>query len=125
MQRDAEWLDNDAERLNTPKDHQLLHFIAFMLMYGAVDLARLNNTEADHVPYVKDAVKRTWWNYSTMMGELHRPVDRMEAMQAAKAYERPPLQPSLCHVTDKCASCEMFDVSPDGPCSKQCQSQGG
>ena len=42
-------LDHDdaaAEGFCTPKGHALGHLISFMWIYGAVDMARLNNFEA-------------------------------------------------------------------------------
>ena len=59
-----------------------------MLMYGPVDLGRLNNSEGDHKEYAKDAARHTRRHYRTQMGEMHAPIDRYEAMHAANAYER-------------------------------------
>ena len=70
LQNDATWLNFDNERLNTPKGHQILHFLSFMLMFGAPDLARLNNSEKDHQPYAKGASKRTRRHHNTQMMEI-------------------------------------------------------
>ena len=96
LQARAEFLSYDKERLNVPKGHQVLHMIAFMLLYGPVDLARLNICEALHVQYVKDAIKRTRQHMYTCMREMHKPVSHMETMHAAKAYERGPHPRHAC-----------------------------
>ena len=93
LQARAAFLDCDSERLNVPKGHQILHMIAFMLLYGPVDLARLNITEALHVDFVKDAIRRTRQNMNTCMNEIEKPVSFHETMMAAKAYERGPHPP--------------------------------
>ena len=90
LQNDATWLNFDKERLNTPKGHQILHFLSFMLMFGAPDLARLNNSEKDHQPYAKDASKRTRRHHNTQMMEMHPVVNRYEAVRAAAGYEWAP-----------------------------------
>ena len=90
LQARAEFLDVDNERLNVPKGHQILHMIAFMLLYGPVDLARLNITESLHVDFVKDAIRRTRQHMLTCMNEIHKLVSFHETMMAAKAYERGP-----------------------------------
>ena len=90
LQNDATWLNFDNERLNTPKGHQILHFLSFMLMFGAPDLARLNNSEKDHQPYAKDASKRTRRHHNTQMMEMHPVVNRYEAVRAAAGYEWAP-----------------------------------
>lgn len=77
----------DPERLNVPKPHQVAHFLAFMCMFGPIDMARLNVSEGLHKEYAKEATKRTRRHVNTMMDEIHKPVDRYEAWVAAKAYE--------------------------------------
>ena len=46
--------------------------------------------QGDHVPYVKDACKRTRQHESTMMGELHGVVDRIDAVSVMRGLERAP-----------------------------------
>ena len=94
LQNDADWLNFDKERLNTPKGHQLMHFLAFMLAFGAADLARLNNSEKDHGAYGKDVTRRTRRHHNTQMDEMHPVINRYEAMRASPGYECAP-QPFL------------------------------
>jgi len=77
----------DPERLNVPKPHQVAHFLAFMIMFGPIDMARLNVSEGLHKEYAKEATKRTRRHVNSMLDEMHKPVDRYEAWVAAKAYE--------------------------------------
>ena len=90
LQRAASFLAIDNERLNVPKGHQLLHMITHMLLYGAVDLARLNWWEARHVQAVKDPVQRTRQNENSFLFEMHKPVSRSEVFYAATGYESSP-----------------------------------
>lgn len=59
-----------------------------MVMFGAADLARLNNAEGDHVAHVKDAAKRTRQHEATMMNELHGVISRMDAVKVMRGIER-------------------------------------
>ena len=90
LQSRAAFVGMDAERLDVPKGHQLLHMITHMLLYGPVDLARLNWWEARHVQAVKDPVQRTRQNERSFLSEMHAPVSRTEVTYAAAAYERSP-----------------------------------
>ena len=90
LQRAASFIDIDNERLNVPKGHQLLHMLTHMLLYGPVDLARLNWWEARHVQAVKDPVKRTRQNEHSFLFEMHKPVSRSEVSYAATGYESSP-----------------------------------
>ena len=49
----------DGEGLFVPKMHAVLHMLAFLILWGANDNARLGDQEKDHQPYVKRAVRRT------------------------------------------------------------------
>ena len=43
----------DGGGLFVPKMHAALHMLASILLWGAVDNARLGDQEKDHQPYVK------------------------------------------------------------------------
>ena len=88
LQAAAAFVSIDGERLDVPKGHQILHMVAHMLLYGPVDLARLNWWEARHVQFVKDPVKRTRQHEKTFLTEMHAPVNRLEVGYAAAGYER-------------------------------------
>ena len=80
----------ELNTFNTPKGHAVAHLIDFMVVFGAVDLARLNNAEHDHVRHVKNAARRTRQHERTMMQELHHVVDRMGAVDVLHGQERTP-----------------------------------
>ena len=47
----------DGEGLLVPKMHAVLQMLAFLILWGAIDNARLGDAEKDHQPYVKKAVQ--------------------------------------------------------------------
>ena len=89
LQAAASFVGIDDERLDVPKGHQILHMITHMLLYGPVDLARLNWWEARHVQAVKDPVKRTRQN-DNFLHEMTPVVSRTEVVYAAAGYESSP-----------------------------------
>ena len=89
LQAAASFVAIDDERLDVPKGHQILHMITHMLLYGPVDLARLNWWEARHVQAVKDPVKRTRQN-ENFLQEMTPVVSRTEVVYAAAGYESSP-----------------------------------
>ena len=87
----APWdTSTELNTFNTPKGHAVGHLIDFMVVFGAVDMARLNNAEHDHVRHVKHAARRTRQHERTMMHELHHVVDRMDAVDVLHGQERAP-----------------------------------
>ena len=62
--------------------HAVLHTLPAVYFWGAVDNAALALQESDHIPYVKDAVKRT---------RRHEQTYQDEVLLAA-ARDRPPYQ---------------------------------
>lgn len=84
---DACWKEIDDVGMFVPKGHAVLHMLAAVLLWGAVDNARLNNFEHDHIMHVKDAVLRTRGHASTMHKELEPVVDRMDAVKGMHSIE--------------------------------------
>lgn len=64
--------------------------LASILLYGAVDNARLGDQEKDHQPYVKKAVRRTRQHDSTFEDEVLSVADRIDAMLQIRSDERAP-----------------------------------
>ena len=50
--------------------HAVLHTLPAVYFWGAVDNAALALQESDHIPYVKDAVKRTRRHEQTYQDEV-------------------------------------------------------
>ena len=61
------------------------HTAAFTVLFGANDVARLDNFEKDHQENVKIVAKRTRQHGSTWMGEIEGAVDFMDAVTATVA----------------------------------------
>ena len=72
--------DMDGEGLFVPKMHAVLHLLEFLVLFGAVDNARLGDQEKDHQPYVKKAVRRTRQWEQTFEDEVLSVADRIDAM---------------------------------------------
>ena len=79
-----------TDGFNTPKGHGIKRMFVQILLFGAVDNARLNIAERDHrdQPWVKQATKRARRHMSTMMSEMDGVTSRMVAVQQLKARER-------------------------------------
>ena len=86
----SELSEMDGEGLFVPKMHAVLHMLASILLYGAVDNARLGDQEKDHQPYVKKAVRRTEQHDSTFEDEVLGVADRIDAMLQIRSDERAP-----------------------------------
>ena len=88
-QETAAWIEGDEDiGFYVPKGHQFAHMLAFMWMFAACDVARLNNFEHDHVKHVKDGAKRTRQHEGTMIEELEAVVDRLDAVKMTLEKER-------------------------------------
>ena len=86
-QAKAPWLGDDPEGFEIPKGHMFDHTAAFTVLFGANDIAQLDNFEKDHQENVKIAAKRTRQHESTWMNELEGAVDVMDAAKATVAPE--------------------------------------
>jgi hypothetical protein len=73
---DTCWKEIDDVGMFVPKGHAVLHLLAAVLLWGAVDNARLNNFEHDHIMHAKDAVLRTRGH-----------ADRMDAVKGMHSTE--------------------------------------
>ena len=69
-QAKAPWLDDDPGGFEIPKGHMFDHTAAFAVLFGANNIARLDNFEFDHQEIVKRAAKRTRQHELTWMDEL-------------------------------------------------------
>ena len=79
--------DMDGEGLFVPKMHAVLHLLEFLVLFGAVDNARLGDQEKDHQPYVKKAVRRTRQWEQTFEDEVLSVADRIDAMLQIRSEE--------------------------------------
>ena len=79
--------DMDGEGLFVPKMHAVLHLLEFLVLFGAVDNARLGDQEKDHQPYVKKAVRRTRQWEKTFEDEVLSVADRIDAMLQIRSEE--------------------------------------
>ena len=86
----SELSEMDGEGLFVPKMHAVLHMLASILLFGAVDNARLGDQEKDHQPYVKKAVRRTRQHDATFEDEVLGVADRIDAMLQIRSDERAP-----------------------------------
>ena len=78
----------DGEGLLVPKMHAVLQMLAFLILWGAIDNARLGDAEKDHQPYVKKAVRRTRQWETTFEDEVLSVADRIDAMLQIRSEER-------------------------------------
>ena len=78
----------DGEGLFVPKMHAVLHMLAFLILWGANDNARLGDQGKDHQPYVKKAVRRTRQWETTFEDEVLGVADRIDAMLQIRSEER-------------------------------------
>ena len=77
-----------GEGLFVPKMHAVLHLLEYLVLFGAVDNARLGDQEKDHQPYVKKAVRRTRQWETTFEDEVLGVADRIDAMLQIRSEER-------------------------------------
>lgn len=83
----------DGEKLGVPKMHAVLHALPAVYFWGAVDNAALALQESDHIPYVKDAVKRTRRHEQTYQDEVLQAASFIDAIEDLMSLERslPPM----------------------------------
>ena len=77
-----------GQGLFVPKMHAVLHMLAFTVLFGCPDNARLGDQEKDHQPYVKRAVRRTRQWETTFEDEVLNVADRIDAMLQIRSEER-------------------------------------
>lgn len=78
----------DGEKLGVPKMHAVLHTLPAVYFWGAVDNAALALQESDHIPYVKDAVKRTRRHEQTYQDEVLLAASFIDAVEDLMSFER-------------------------------------
>ena len=77
----------DGEGLFVPKMHAVMHLMLFVLMFGAVDNARLGLFEQMHQKYVKQATRRTRQWENSYEDEVIHVADRIDADLSIQAEE--------------------------------------
>ena len=80
--------DMDGEQLGVPKMHAVLHALPAIFFWGAVDNAALALQESDHIPYVKEAVKRTRRHEQTYEEEVLLAASFIDATEDLLSLER-------------------------------------